>query len=685
MISILTRDVLGSNCRTRAAIWCIVLSTAAMLVLHAQSPGTITVRGTSRVGALIGPSAIDSQQSVYMAAGGAALGGNCTPMTIVKTDLSGRQVFSAKGPVETCGVQTGIKGITVDDSGNAFLTGVIESAGQLSGFVAKLSADGTRFLFTTNLPAGFSKPAAIQVDAQNFAYVAGTTSDFHPFVAKLSADGSAFEYTAVFLGTGATQEVPDSASALAVDTSGNVFVTGQTSSRDFPATVGGAEAVLPGLPSAFVAKLDRSGKILFSTFLGGSGGANGQAIRLDSGGNIYVTGDAGPDFPTTAGAYQPVVPVPLWSNSPATFIAKLRSDGGAVSWATYAVVNGSGRNSLPSPIELVVSGSGDVYLATSTGAGFVTTPSAPQPCHGVGSDVVLIHLSSQGALVDSTFLGGTRASALALGLPGDGSIVIAARDDSGPSLAQVRFGEPGSTPAACLSPDVVNAASFFSDGVLSPGELVSLTGFGIGPDFGVAYQPGPDGEVPASLGGVQVFFNGIPAPVLYAQSRQINAQVPFEVFRDANANLNIAVTLAYNGKTFGPYTMNSDNLGGNATGAIFRLQPGVSTQAAALNQDGSINGPTNPADRGTVVTFFGTGYGRLLQSCPTGGLNPPGPVPLVFSGSPVSGPVQYAGSAPGMVCGVVQFNMQVPLTAKPGLFLLTPYVNPGYGSTIFVR
>jgi uncharacterized protein (TIGR03437 family) len=86
-----------------------------------------------------------------------------------------------------------------------------------------------------------------------------------------------------------------------------------------------------------------------------------------------------------------------------------------------------------------------------------------------------------------------------------------------------------------------------------------------------------------------------------------------------------------------------------------------------------------------VVAFFGTGYGPLVPPCSTGGLNPPGPVPLYWSGSPIGYPVEYAGSAPTLLCGIEQFNFRVPLTAPPGPLLLTPYINPGYGSTIFIR
>jgi uncharacterized protein (TIGR03437 family) len=448
------------------------------------------------------------------------------------------------------------------------------------------------------------------------------------------------------------------------------------------------QPALAGVTNAFVTKLDPSGNIVFSTFLGGKGGTHGQAVLTDSSGNIYAAGITGPGFPTTAGTYQPAPAIPLWSGGTVGYLAKLKADGSAVTWATYSVSNGAipnPTNLVASPMWLAVSGAGDVYLTTQTGPGFVPTASAPQPCYGGFSDVVLLHLNAQGGLADSTYLGAYESSPFGLFLPGDGSVLVAARTVDAAAnyvglLAHITFGQPGWSAPACLSSEVENAASLL--GGISPGELVSLTGFGIGPDVGVVYQPGPQGLAPTSLGGVSVSFNGIPAPLTYAQSRQVNAQVPFEVSTSTTSETKVAVTLTYNHQTFGPYPMESSWLG---PPGIFRLQPGVSTQAAALNQDETVNGPSNPAQPGSVVSVYGTGYGPLAPPCSTGGLNPPGPVSLYWSGTPVGYPVENEGAAPMLLCGIVQFNIQVPLNAPAGPLLLTPYVNPGYAVTIFIR
>jgi uncharacterized protein (TIGR03437 family) len=156
--------------------------------------------------------------------------------------------------------------------------------------------------------------------------------------------------------------------------------------------------------------------------------------------------------------------------------------------------------------------------------------------------------------------------------------------------------------------------------------------------------------------------------------------------------------LVYNGAPFGPF--DEPVLFANPT--FFRLQPGISTQAAAINQDGTINGPGNPASAGSVVSLYGTGFGQTNPSCITGALNAPMPVNLALgvsvglnAGSP--GPqVQYAGGAPGLLCGAVQVNIMVPSQTPAGPFEVTPWaeltngnslsgVGSGIWSTILVK
>jgi len=666
----------------RRAVFFMSLLELAALSLHAQSAGSIVTHGIVTVSNRV---VIDDEQNVYSYSTGGGCGEvfgvpiGCQPMNIVKVDATGAVVSSvtlAAPSADSAG------GFTVDPVGEVYIVGTSRGplptssnaalpANPAGGpFAAKLSADGSTFLYLTYLPAALAAPSAIRLDAQGNAYIAGLTAGSQPFVTALNASGSVFLYTKVLVASATAGSEP----SLAVDAAGNVVIAGETDSPDFPVTAGVLQPLPAGSQNAFVTKLDGAGNIVFSTYLGGTGAAYVGPVQIDSIGGIYVGGSTGPGFPTTPGTYEPVAVVPLWSAGDVGFVAKIKPDGSAITWATYVPSNGIA--------DLALNSAGEVYLGASAGAGVPMTASAPQPCSGGDGNAVVVHLDANGGLLDATYLDQSDGVA-GLTVPGDGSVLVA----GGAQLAQIRFGQPGWTAPACMSPDVVNSATFVSEMRVAPGEFVTLTGYGIGPPNGVSYQPGPQGQAPLTLGGVTVSFNGIPAPLTYAQSRQVNAQIPFEVTGAA-----ASVTLSYGGATFGPFsTETSIGMPG-----IFRLQPGVSTQAAAYNQDGSLNAPSNPAAPGSVVSFYGTGFGPLSPPCATGALNPPGPMPLLYSGVGINpggpgGPaVEYAGGAPTLLCGIVQLNLQVPAGAGATI----PYsysIVPGLGvwdlvgSTIFVQ
>jgi uncharacterized protein (TIGR03437 family) len=152
---------------------------------------------------------------------------------------------------------------------------------------------------------------------------------------------------------------------------------------------------------------------------------------------------------------------------------------------------------------------------------------------------------------------------------------------------------------------------------------------------------------------------------------------------DLSAETSTNISVIYNGSPVGPVTVPVVF----GVPGIFRLQPGVSTQAAALNQDGTLNGPLNPASPGSVVTMWGTGFGPTSPTCASGGLNLPIAANLA-PGTNVtlndltstsgliagrSNPALYAGSAPTLLCGVTQINMLVPSYAR-GEYLFFPDV-----------
>jgi uncharacterized protein (TIGR03437 family) len=610
--------------------------------------------------------------------GGGVCGGFPSPMPcsdalIVKADSSGDEIFGTLlgGPTADYGLA-----IAADAAGNVYAVGstggsfpttanaAIQASATSTIWAAKVSADGSTFLYVTYLPDVVKSVYGIAVDTQGNAYVAGATASSHACVVKISADGSAIVYTAILAGSN-----QESAAAVVADSAGDAYVTGSTASPDFPVTPGTLQTSLAGPKNAFLTKLDPSGNIVFSTFLGGSGMDQGSALQVDAAGSAYVAGSATSlDFPTTQGTFQPAPLVPAWAGSPLGFLANIVPDGSRTEYATYIPA---------STPRLALGPTGDLYMAALTGPGFPVTSSAPEPCvpgnfDDAGGDVIA-HFDPQGALVDATYA--PEDSGMALAVMADGSVLLA-----GDRLSQIRFGGAGWTAGSCMTLTVFNAATQIAAYEMAPGELVTFFGTGIGPNVGAVASPDPTAGYPTSLAGVEVLFDGVPGPVFYAQSGQVNAQAPFELSGQSTIN----VTLTYNGSTFGPIPMELRF----ADPGLFRVQPSVSTQALALNPDGTRNSSSNPASRGSTVTLFGNGFGPTVPACATGaasGSSSATQTTLIPNLSPVilgGGPVQSAGGVPGLACGIIQIQMQIPTTAQIGPLIMnqSAVLNPPGGS-----
>ncbi|MBY0526219.1 MAG: SBBP repeat-containing protein [Gemmataceae bacterium] len=226
--------------------------------------------------------------------------------------------------------------IALDSSGNAYITGETTSTdlptqsafqsangGQTDAFVAKLSSSGSSLIYSTYLggsstlgyPVDIGE--AIAVDSSGYAYVAGMTlssnfptanaiqgsswSGSKGFVTKLNTSGSGLEYSTYLGGTNDINE----AHGIAVDSSGNAFVTGLSRATDFP-TVAAVQSAGGGSFDAFLTKINPAGTAyVVSTFLGGSGDDRGHALAVDSSGAVYIAGEtASTNFPTTSGVSQ---------------------------------------------------------------------------------------------------------------------------------------------------------------------------------------------------------------------------------------------------------------------------------------------------------------------------------------------------------------------------------------------
>lgn len=354
------------------------------------------------------------------------------PVLAYSTYLGGDDIDSAAG-------------IAVDASGSAYIVGGTISdnfpttlgtmqglpAGQGDVFITKLSADGESLIYSTYL--GGSLPdygSGIAVDSEGSAYITGVTysNDFptttgafqtlnkggdnyltNAFVAKIATDGKSLAYSTYLGGSGdVVNGFGDSSSSIAVDPAGSAYVTGTTSSSDFPTTPGAFQtAYLAIINTAFVTKLAPDGKsLVYSTYLGGDGSDTAYGIATDSALNAYVTGTTtSPLFPTTPGAFQPSL-----ISVENAFVSKLAPDGKSLVYSTLF----GGRGSFFSGdydvgTSIAVDSTLNAYVTGFTSSATFPTKSAFQGTYGGGAENgFLTKFNPAGsALLYSTYLGGS--------------------------------------------------------------------------------------------------------------------------------------------------------------------------------------------------------------------------------------------------------------------------------------
>ncbi len=346
--------------------------------------------------------------------------------------------------------------IAVDTSGNAFVTGETNSPsfpttagafdtthnGGTDAFAAKLNPTGSALLYSTFVGGGADDYGyGIAVDAAGNAFVTGSSisptfpttagafdtthnGGFDAFVTKLNAAGSALAYS-TFIGGSASDDVY----GLAVDASGNAFVTGETDSTTYPTTAGAFDTTYNGIVDAFVTKLNAAGSsLVYSTFIGGSSDDGGYAVTADGAGNAFVTGytsGGSTAFPTTAGAFDTT-----HNGSTDAFVTKVNAAGSSLVYSTF--IGGSltedGR-------AIVVDTSGNAILTGGTSSPtYPTTVGAFDTTHNGDFDVFVTKLNAAGTSPDhSTFIGGSSLD-VGLGLAVDSSgnaFVVGETDSSG--------------------------------------------------------------------------------------------------------------------------------------------------------------------------------------------------------------------------------------------------------------
>jgi len=324
--------------------------------------------------------------------------------------------------VGTAGTDWPRGGLALDDQDNVYLVGGTNSRdfpttegafqrelkGERDGAIVKLSADGSRLLFSTLLGGSdWDGIMGARIDASGNVYVAGhTRSPDFPltpgapqskfggnsdcFLTKLSNDGSRLLYS-TYLG-GLENEFAEHRPWLGPD--GAFFLTGVTSSPDFPTTAGAYQQARKGRTDGFVTKLSSDGKrFVFSALLGGSGGEFFLMPTLDGAGNILVVGHTtSPDLPVTPDALQTAFHAGKRAEDGDGALAVLSPDGSRLVYTTF--FGGSGDDLIRS---VALGPNGEVYLVGSTSSpDFPVTPNALQTELGGNADAFVVKLVPTG-------------------------------------------------------------------------------------------------------------------------------------------------------------------------------------------------------------------------------------------------------------------------------------------------
>ncbi len=570
---------------------------------------------------------------------------------------------------------------------------------------ARLSAATPQFLlgidYSESLPPNVSQVAA---DGSGNIYVLSGQSA----LTKLTPDGRTVLWQAV---------IGYSANLMAVDSGGNVYVLAYQSTQPAVGTLAIQKfdttghplwtwdsSPSQGIPTGFA--VDTLGRPYVTTRGNGfTAGFAGSLLRINAVGNSVDYNVAIPALPTSlAIANDGSAFVAGLADHSVLFLTRYAPDGSPGFFSTTAgkpdiwpavAVDSNGSEVLFTPGQfqrfdgngaltltktvpswdgnmqsVLVDSAGNAYIAGSTN-GIYPVVNSLATC---GTQMLSV-VGRDGTILQTTYLPG-------------GATIIASSPNSGVLLAGVADStyspsQPGPFPAGGslllhLSPNlnadvlplacIGNAATYLT-GSVAPGEIVTLTGSGLGPVPGIQTQASFTQPFPTAVQNVQVTFDGKPAPLLWVQDSQINAIAPWSLTPGQNTRVCVLT---------GATTTNC------LTKAVAQTSPGVFTidgyYAAALNQNGTVNSAANPAKAGSIVTVFATGLGPITPAQNDGTLvNLPLPsntlgAQLALSGFPStpSSPkspqlmtVTYAGPAPYLVAGASQINFQVTKSSYP--------------------
>jgi uncharacterized protein (TIGR03437 family) len=621
--------------------------------------------------------------------------------------------------------------IALDAAGNAYVAGEAGSSPPATGAslfgknphicVAKLNAAGSAVVYSAYLGgSGQDFVLGIAVDPAGNAYVTGRTDsrDFpvppgappnsgsSAFVTKLNSSGNALAYSIFIGGNGMT-----TGSAIAVDSLGSAYITGQTSSTNFPTTPGAVEATwrAPGTGKAFVAKVNAPGNnFVYATYLGAGSNAAGTGIAVDSSGNAYVAGWASAGFPTTVGAFQTTNPYA----GAIGFVSKLNGSGTGLLYSTYvggggggvavdsfgsAYITGPGFLAKLNPagnaltysthfglntnevlaVGVAVDSAGNATVTGYTNStNFPTTADAVQRAYGGGMfDAFVTKVDAAGsAILYSTYLGGSATDmGAAVAADSSGNVYVTGRADSRnfpviPGGFQGTFSSSGNgfvlklasssgAVPAINAGGAVDGAQYGSR--LAAGGIISIFGQNL-----AAYTAGAlSVPLPKLLALTRVTMDGMDAPLFYASPQQINVQIPFELAGKSTASIQVF-------SASGPGNVSSVALSPTAPGIFTLTSDGKGPGAILHTNDLSLVSAAKPSAGNEGIAIYATGLGPVSPYVPSGAPGPGSPlsrtsqdVTVLIGG--ITASVTFSGLAPGLV-GLYQVNAIVPPTAPTG-------------------
>jgi RHS repeat-associated protein len=402
-----------------------------------------------------------------------------------------------------------INAVAADSAGNAYVVGMSSSTnfptttgsyqtsngGSSDAFVSKLNPNGTSLIFSTYLGGVTAESGqGIAVNSSGNAYICGSVANSlqstfpttvgafqttggggeDAFVTELNTSGSALVYSTLYGGSG-----DEYAYAIALDSSGNAYITGSSTSTNL-ATVSPRQSSNGGGSDAFVAEFNSTGSSLsFGTYLGGSGNDSGSSIAVDGSGRIFVTGYTySTNFPT-ASAYQSSA-----GGGEDAFVTAYAAGGGSYLYSTYL-----GGSSDDSGSGITVDTSDNAFVVGSTGStNFPTTSGVYQSSLGGSgaTNAFITRLNSSGSVTASTYLGGNSGdSGAAIALYPGGDVIVGGTANSSnfPTVNALQDGNAGSSDAvlARLSPNLTTLryATYWggSDQEISYGLAVDGSGF----------------------------------------------------------------------------------------------------------------------------------------------------------------------------------------------------------------